>query len=263
MIDGTLAVDSHVHVYSHERKLYGKFPVNTSPEMLIKEMDSNGFDKAIIVNTGSIIAEENRENNNYVHQVVEKWPSRFIGFASICPLIGSAAIEEVERAVKVLRLKGIKLYPPHGYPIDSPIVYPIVEKAIELSVPIVVHSDFYSQFCSPYQIARLAGLYPDATIIMAHYGMHPTMCLMVPEIVRPYRNIILDTSAAPDDPYATFVYPIRELGINRIVFGSDALYFDQAVALKKLEQAEKRFGLTKEEKRHILGKNIIRILNLE
>ncbi|MBC7091815.1 MAG: amidohydrolase [Nitrososphaeria archaeon] len=262
MIDGIIAIDAHVHVHPLGRKRYGKFPVLTPPEMLLEEMDRNGFDKAVIVNAGSVVPELMRENNDYVSEVVKKWPNRFIGFAGICPLLGSVAIEELERAVNVLGLKGIKLYPPHGYPIDSPIVFPIVEKAISLNIPIVIHSDFQSLFCNPYQIARLASLYPEATLIMAHMGMHPDLFLLTPEIVKPYNNIVLDTSGTPECPEITFVYSIRELGVDRIVFGSDALYFDQALALKKLERAKERWGLTEEEKRHILGENMARILRI-
>jgi predicted TIM-barrel fold metal-dependent hydrolase len=262
MIDDMLAIDAHTHVFPVGRKWLGKYPVLTTPEMLIEEMDNNGFDKAIIVNTGSQIPEANRANNDYVSGVVKKWPNRFIGFASVCPLAGEDALLEMERAIKELGLKGIKLYPPHGYAIDSPIVFPVIEKAIKLRVPITIHSDFHSQFCTPYQVARLASFYPEATIIMAHMGMHSDMYFMTPEIVKPYKNIILDTSATPDHPDATFLNPVRELGVDRVVFGSDALCLDQATTLKKLMQAEKRWGLTKEEKRHILGENIARILKL-
>jgi len=262
MIDGMLAIDAHTHVTRPGGKWYGKWSFDFAPERMLSEMNRNGVDKCVIVNPSSGVLENDIKNNDFVADVVKRWPDRFIGFAAINPLFGDSAIKEMERAINVLGLKGIKLYPPNGYPIDSPIAFPVVEKAIKMRIPITIHSDYNGKFCSPHQIARLASFYPEATLIMAHQGMDSDMYWFTPEIIKRYENVYLDSAATPDHPDVTFVYPVRELGTHRIIFGSDALPLNQAVALKKLEEAERLWGLTKEEKKHILGENIIQILGL-
>ena len=63
-------------------------------------------------------------------------------------------------------------------------------------------------------------------------------------------------------PQYVYVKSVKTLGSDRIVFGSDAPPLDMALALKQVEQAEKLWGLKKEDKKQILGANIAKILGL-
>ncbi|MEW5945922.1 MAG: amidohydrolase family protein, partial [bacterium] len=47
-------------------------------------------------------------SNDYVAGIVGKYPDTFIGFASVDPWKGKAAIRELERAVRELGLRGAK-----------------------------------------------------------------------------------------------------------------------------------------------------------
>ena len=182
---------------------------------------------------------------------------------AVFPHLGDFAIQELKRCIHELGLKKVEALPPKPeYLIDSAVVYPVVETAIKLRIPITIHSDFSNATCTPYQVARLADRFPEATFIMAHMGLHSDLYMFTPDIVKRYENVVLDTAATPDHPNYTFVDPVRTLGLDRVVFGSDALPLDEATQLKKLEMAEKLWGLTKEEKRRIIGENVARILGI-
>jgi predicted TIM-barrel fold metal-dependent hydrolase len=49
---------------------------------------------------------------------------------------------------------------------------------------------------------------------------------------------------------------------DRMLFGSDAPTLSPEVEIKKLEVAEELYGLTKEEKRKILGENAARLFQI-
>ena len=49
--------------------------------------------------------------NDYIAEIVRRFPQQFIGFASVDPHKGKSAIREIERAVKELNLAGAKFLP--------------------------------------------------------------------------------------------------------------------------------------------------------
>jgi predicted TIM-barrel fold metal-dependent hydrolase len=50
-------------------------------------------------------------SNDYVADAVRRHPDVFVGYASVDPWKGTLAVEELERAVRELGLRGLKLHP--------------------------------------------------------------------------------------------------------------------------------------------------------
>ena len=65
------------------------------------------------------------------------------GFASVDPHKGEQAVDELERAVSELGLKGLKLHPIHQafFPSDDAF-RPLFDKCEELGVPVLIHSGY-------------------------------------------------------------------------------------------------------------------------
>jgi predicted TIM-barrel fold metal-dependent hydrolase len=121
--------------------------------------------------------------NDWVASVAQQYADRFIGFASVDPWKGVVAIQELERSVKELGLRGLKLHPTTQafFPNDIRF-YPLWEKCAELGIPVLFHTGQtgvgagtpggggyklkYSQPI-PY-IDDVAADFPQLTIIMAH-----------------------------------------------------------------------------------------------
>ena len=121
--------------------------------------------------------------NDYVAGIARQYPEQFLGFASVDPWKGISAIRELERSVKELGLRGLKVHPTTQafFPNDTRF-YPLWEKCVELGIPIISHSGQtgvgartsggggyklkYSQPI-PY-IDDIAADFPELTIIMAH-----------------------------------------------------------------------------------------------
>ena len=116
-------------------------------------------------------------SNDAVAKAVSQYPDRLIGFASVDPHKGVVAVKELERAVKKLGLKGLKLLPHliELYPNDKR-MYPVYEKAQELGIPVLFHTgtQFHTgtriKYCKPIYLDDVAVDFPDLKIVIAHFG---------------------------------------------------------------------------------------------
>jgi hypothetical protein len=79
--------------------------------------------------------------NDTVAEIVRRYPQQFVGFASVDPHKGDAAIVEIERAVRQLGLSGAKFHPgvQSFYPND-PRFLTLFQKIAELKIPALFHT---------------------------------------------------------------------------------------------------------------------------
>ena len=110
--------------------------------------------------------------NDKLAGIVNKYPKRFAAFSSIPWQDPTAAVTELERAVKELGLKGIKMDGTvNGEYLDAKKYWPIFKKAEELGTPIFIHVEdarvsiikFYSEFT---QSGATAGAGRDLDVFM-------------------------------------------------------------------------------------------------
>ncbi|WP_028135302.1 amidohydrolase family protein [Bradyrhizobium japonicum] len=114
----------------------------------IKAMDEAGIDVQIMSLTTpgcqgakpEFAAQLARETNDLMQEAISKFPKRLSGFAAIPTSEPSAAVEELNRGVKSLGLKGA-LITGHtqGQFLDDKRFWPIFEAAQALDVPIYLH----------------------------------------------------------------------------------------------------------------------------
>jgi predicted TIM-barrel fold metal-dependent hydrolase len=120
--------------------------------------------------------------NDFVAQCVREHPDVFLGFASVDPRKGEAAVVELERAVRMLNLRGLKLHPSaQGFRPDDRAVYPVWETAQALRIPVLVHTGTTGlgagmpgggrvklEASRPIHLDAVAADFPDVQIVMAH-----------------------------------------------------------------------------------------------
>ncbi len=78
---------------------------------------------------------------------------------------------------------------------------------------------------------------------MGYLGLDQEQCGHAPAIAMDVPNLYLDTSQTADNPEAAFDASTRQVGVGRVLFGSDAPVISSEVNLKKLEVAIELFGL--------------------
>jgi predicted TIM-barrel fold metal-dependent hydrolase len=187
------AIDVHVHVpdppghpaAAEKERMAGYFgasPLPRSPaEMYAKyaELDLFGVLFAIDAETTSGVP---YVGNDYVAGVARQYADRFIGFASVDPWKGAQAIVELERAVRDLGLRGLKLHPTtQAFFPNDPRFYPLWKKCAELRIPALFHTGqtgvgartpggggYKLKYAQPMLLDDVAADFPDLTIIMAH-----------------------------------------------------------------------------------------------
>ena len=212
------------------------------------------------------------DSNDYVAEIAASHPEQFIGFASVDPHKGEWAVKELERAVRELGLKGLKLHPIHQafFPSDEAF-RPLFDKCEELGVPVLIHSGYAAAGAGtpggggfklkyarpiPY-IDDLAADHPGLTIIMAHPAW-PWVDEQV-AVVLHKPNVYIDLSG-----WAPRYIPrelIREANTrlqNKVLFGSDYPYMPPSRWLQEFEELEMRDG----PRQKILLDNAKRVLGL-
>ena len=114
----------------------------------LKRMDAAGVDIQLLSlsapgleqldpATGASLA---RESNNYLAEVIKRYPDRFMGYAALAPKNPKEAADELERAVKDLGFIGWNTHSNYGDSyLDDKRYLPILERAERLGVPIYLH----------------------------------------------------------------------------------------------------------------------------
>ena len=183
-----------VRIFSPEGKeIRPLYDVDYDIPRHLKVMDMAGIDMAVLAKSLDTF-EEAKIYNDSCAEAVKTYPKRLVGFACGLPLGGKRALDEVERAVKDLGLKGVTIRPQiEGKPLDSREMWPFYEKISKLDVPIFVHvslaAEGFNACDAPYDLNRtivrefdlilatsricLGGVletFPDLKFIIAHFG---------------------------------------------------------------------------------------------
>lgn len=173
--------------------------------------------------------------NDYLAQIVREYPRQFIAFASVDPWKGQAAVKELERSVKDLGLRGLKLHPSiqRFYPNDERF-YPLYEKCLDLGVPVLFHSGMTGiganlpggdgikfKYCQPIPyVDDVAADFPDLTIIMAHPAF-PWVAEQLAVVVHK-ANVYVDLSGWSPKYFDPMLVQYANTRIqDKVLFGSD------------------------------------------
>ncbi|MBI2854736.1 MAG: amidohydrolase [Chloroflexi bacterium] len=132
----------------------------------LKFMDEAGIDMAVL-SYNDMLLERCKRWHDFCAGAIQDYPNRFAGFASVPPCGGKPALDELERAVKSLGLKGAHIYARNqGHFLDSKEMWPFYEKVSELGVPIDVHIS-----AAPQGFDALNAPYPLFYVMAREYDM--------------------------------------------------------------------------------------------
>lgn len=244
-----MIIDSHNHLGGPDRGDSAK----QSPEEIIARMGKSGVEKAVIfpfneINPGISFSLA----NDFIASAVQKYPARLIGFCRLDPTAGEKSLEELERAVNVLKLKGVKLHPmAQKFAPSNRHVLKIVEKAAELEVPVVFDSG--KSIFPNSAMGELAEKCSGAKIILAHMRGEGYL-----EAALKNENIFLGTVKVGE--LERIKEAVAALGAEKIIAGSDSPYGDMKYEMiGKFEEIEE---LSEKEKELIRGGNIQKLLSV-
>jgi len=277
-------IDFHTHITPpqiRERQLeyQGRDPVFASlyaqpktklasAEDVVASMDQCGVDISVIANFGWVSLEMCQETNDYILESVARYPKRLVGFCTIQPKAGKAALAELERCLRG-GAKGIGEMMPdrQGFELDNEAVMgPIVEFAVSHKLPLLTHSSepVGHQYqgkgdVTPDKLYRFVTKFPQLSAVLAHWGGGLPFYALMPEVKQALANAFVDTAASvflyrPQ----VFSYVAELIGADKILFATDYPLISQS----RLIQQVKSLKLPPQTEALIMGENARRLLGL-
>jgi len=276
------AVDVHVHVPTEDfmektcgeymasgLRLFGHGKRTFSVEEMAEEYEAAGVVGVLLGWDAETHTGLPPLPNDRVAEIVRRYPGRFIGFAGVDPWKGRAAIAELERAVRDLGLKGLKLMPAvQGFFLNDRRFYPLWEKCVELGVPILTHTGntglgagcpgglgLKLKYLRPIpHVDDVAADFPELTVIMAHPGWPWDQELL--SVAMHKRNVYIDLSGwKPHYIPQQVLQFARTLLQDKCLFGTDYPIFRPQEHL----EAFRSLGWEPEVLAKILKKNALKL----
>ena len=246
--------DVHCHLTSS---------VGATPEermaYLVQFMDRLGISRVMLSlgypNPEDPTPAQLRTANDQVLRGLRHSPDRTLGFVYLSPNHPDFSLQEFDRCVRDGPMVGVKLWVARRCSDRS--LDPIVQRAASMKAVILQHtwlkvSGNGPGESTPQDLVELAKRHPQATFIDAHTGGDWERGIRVH---RSTKNIA--TCVAGFDPTAGVVeMAVRELGAERVIYGSDASGRTFASQLAKVMGAE----IPESAKRLILGENLRRMM---
>ena len=185
-----MIIDVHVHPVlfgpictdsdrvNFRKKAFGLYKSSPVPmEQVMAVMDHAGVDRAVILAEDySASMGQPIVSNEEVKRIVELFPERFIGFASVDPREECAA-EKLKDAFEKLNLMGLKLNLSHlnMYP-DDRRLKPLLDLCTKYDKSVLFHSGFSwepdspSKYTRPILFEDIAVEYPTLRFCLSHLG---------------------------------------------------------------------------------------------
>ena len=235
---------------------------------LVKAMDEQVVDKAVIFGFPWKTTNTFKRHNDYIMDAVQKYNGRLIGLCCFDPL-NSAAVSETERCIDggLLGIGELAFYESGINEACLDRLVPLMAICLDKDLPTVVHTNEPVGHLYPgktantlSQIYRLLKNFPKNKIVLAHWGGGIFFFnLLKKEVKESFKNVYFDTAASPYlyDP-SVYRVALQIIDPHRILFGSDYPLLEPIRYFKELEQTE----LSQDEIEGICGRNAMQLLGL-
>ena len=245
-------------IHTHMSGVDGRTPEERMAN-LIRFADRMGVDR-ICLSMGypfltDPTADELRKQNDQVLQALAHYHDRAFGLVYTSGKLPDESVREIDRCIKNGPMVGVKLWVAqraHEKELD-----PIIARATELKAPVMQHTWFktsgnLTRESTPLDIVELAKRHPKALLICGHTGGDWQLGIRA---IRSTTSLYCETGGS--DPTSGFIeFAVKELGADRVLYGSDAGGRSFASQLAKVQGAD----VPDEAKKKILGENLKRLL---
>lgn len=279
-----MVIDFHTHIFSPRIKADRSKYVQGDPgfaalysdkkaklataDDLIGNMDKEGIDVSVVLNLGWSSHELCVETNDYILEVVNRYPRRLVGFGAVQPSSLDSALKEIERCAKG-GMKGIGELRPDIQGLDiknTGMMKSFIEAIKKHHLILLTHASepVGHQYqgkgaVTPGMLYSLITDFPDLTLVCAHWGGGLPFYALMPEVKRAMSNVYFDSAASPF-LYSPQIYNqvIQLVGADKILFGSDYPLLPPSRLIREINSLD----LPVETKNLILSGNAKRLLGL-
>jgi hypothetical protein len=205
--------------------------INRSPTHLLRRLDADGIDRAVLVNYPSpdLMGFTTRVNE-YVAEYCRAAPDRLIPMGGVHPRFTDDAAADVRRAAD-MGVRALKLHPPHmavepnAYLRGLDALRALYAEAQRLRLPVMIHTGTSifpgarSRHGEPMAVDDVAVDFPDLTIILAHGG-RPLWMEQAFFLVRRFPRVFMDVSSIPPRKVPRYFPRLAEVA-DKVLYGSD------------------------------------------
>jgi predicted TIM-barrel fold metal-dependent hydrolase len=230
-------------------------------ENLVSYADRMGVERMCIYmawpfpSTVDATPDQFRQDNDEIIAILKDWGTRAFGFVFLNPHYPKECLYELERCVAEGPMVGVKLWV--GWKCNRPELDPIIKRAAELKALVFQHCWYKSSNVDPLEstpqdLVELSSRHPGVPMVCGHTGGNWELGI---RSIRGHPEIY--SGLAGSEPTAGYVeMAVRELGANRVLYGSDVEGRSFASQLAKVTGAD----ITPEQKRMILRDNLRNLL---
>jgi len=171
-----------------------------------------------------------RMHNDYMADVIKKYPDRMKAFISVNPKFGKEALAEIERCA-AMGFCGIGELGPggNGYDFQDKDFLAVVAYAENLEMPLCIHCGEAVGHAYPGKdmtplgpLAEVILKHPEATFILAHLGSGMPFFEYGKRFYGKFNHVYYDTAASPLLYHISVLKSAAALtGADRLLFGSD------------------------------------------
>ncbi len=231
-------------------------------DQIIEEMDRAGITRLMLSawhRPGGWIT-----HNDEIAEMTRRYPDRFTGIAAVNLERPVEAVRELERAVRDLGFKALRVVPwLWSRPPNDKFYFPLYVKCIELDIPFCTQVGHTGPLMPsetgrpvPY-LDEVALTFPELKIVAGHIG-HPWTDEMI-GVAWKHENVYIDTSAYLPRYYPPqLVHYMKTYGRDKVLFGTN---FPQLSLTKCVEQAA-ALQLPDDVRSRFLGDNARRVFKL-
>lgn len=187
----------------------------------------------------------------------------FLPVASINPYLMLRPARELERYVREMGFRALKLYPTYQYyyPNDR-MLYPVYARCEELGIPVMIHtgSSVFKgarlKYGDPLYLDDVANDFPDLPLLLVHGGRGFWYDRAF-FLARLHPNVYVEIAGLPPGRLLDY-FPELERIADKVIFGSDW----PGVNIKENIAQVRALPLGEHAKEQILGGNAARLLGL-
>ncbi len=262
-----MIIDSHTHLSTFTNEGLSFAQVR---DRLLADMAREGIESSCVLpdsESGSAVADIDT-----TLELTASSPKLLALGTALVESIDAAVVAKIEKLAEEHRIVGVKLYPgfEEFYP-DEESCHPIYEICRRYGLPVLFHSGetmqerWREEFNHPWEVARLAELFPDLNIIIAHFSQpHLEACQ---EILFKVPNVHADISGLAHPTTARvcgkdFIRQVLEETVaeapEKVLFGTDWPICDVKDHIKLVES----LAVNDEAKELVFSGNAQRLFSL-
>ena len=241
-----MIIDFHCHVGTDISEDPNEF---LDFDSLKKSMDQFGIDKSVVFPFSN--TDQKMIDDSLTILDKSRTSDWIIPFLRINP---NTITDEKLNKLFEIGFAGLKLHPSaQKFEIDEPDFFWIYKLCQEKKIPILFHTEFKTRYANPSKAIKIAKLFPNLTIIIAHFFGND---LSLIREANKYPNVYAEISI--NSRTFRINQAMNRYNFKNFLFGSDTPYDSQGVPLLKVKES----NLSPEDEELIFYKNARKILGI-